>query len=151
MTKSLIQNLDQSLANAEKIKSDGHANVSLSIGDNVRQGDLYIARVIAMPTGRKRESRQLAIGDTQGSRHILEGSVVSLIDPDVDAAIKSLKHCSGNDVQAYQIGPAFEVGESPVTIAHPEHGDRTLTEPGCYQVIYQRALDTEEREMREMD
>ena len=149
MTNTLSTELRKMNAQAERIKSDEHASVSLAIGDNLRQGDIYVVRVNRMPAGKPRTSRQMAVGNTQGSRHVLVGDLVSLVDADVADATDVL-HGLMDSPRPYQIGPAFETAE-PVTLTHPEHGDRLLTEAGCYQVIYQRALDGEEREMREQD
>jgi hypothetical protein len=153
MTQTLNEELNLMRQGAEQLKSDAHADVALAIGDNLRQGDLYVVRVDQMPDGKPRTNRQLAIGSTQGSRHILDGKVKSLIDPDFAGAARSLTRLDRRiELRPYQIGPAFEVSRGKaVTITHPEHGDRTLTEPGCYQVVYQRALDADEQEMREQD
>lgn len=136
---------------AEDIKNDAPAGVALAVGDVLRQGDLYVVRVHELPARKtKRKNRQLADGDTQGSRHVLRGKC-GLFDVragDVDALLK--KADRRFDVRDYQVGPAFETTEA-ITIEHPEHGHRTLTEPGCYISIFQRSLTADEREERARD
>ncbi len=136
---------------AEQIRSDEPREVSLGKQDVLRQGDIYIARIPSLPVTKKiRKDRQLADGNTQGSRHVLTGDA-DLYDPDTTAMrevlAKSYPHL---DVQDYQIGPTFET-RGPVTVEHPEHGNRTLTEPGCYATVFQRSLEADGREARARD
>lgn len=83
----------------------------------------------------KNPSNQIAIGDTQGSRHCIDNL---------------------NNVEVFQKtnpgmldGPVLLV-KSPITITHPEHGHVELP-IGCYEITYQKNLDAEEREMRALD
>ena len=124
----------------EKIKSQELREfpVAASIGDTFRQGDIYVTLLDEIPKDSiltKNPNSQLAIGDTQGSRH----------------CISDLQKCG-----MYQKtnpgmldGPIIQVN-SPVVIEHPEHGHIKL---GCgvYEITYQRNLDSEEREMRARD
>jgi hypothetical protein len=48
---------------------------SPSLGDVVRQGDLYLIAIESLPNGKKTKERQLVPGTTQGSRHVVEGDV----------------------------------------------------------------------------
>lgn len=136
---------------AEQIRSDAPREVSLGKQDVIRQGDIYIARIPNLPAKMTaRKNRQLADGNTQGSRHVLNGDA-ELYDPDIDGMKEVLaKAYPQLDVQDYQIGPAFET-HGPVTVDHPEHGNRTLTEPGCYAVVFQRSLTADMREERARD
>ncbi len=47
------------------------------------------------------------------------------------------------------VGPVIRA-RGPVTITHPEHGDRTLPGDACYLVTYQRAWSAEERAWERM-
>ncbi len=136
---------------AEAIKNNAPASVGVEIGDVVRQGDLYLVRIHELPKSRKKRSnRQLADGDTQGSRHVLRGKA-QLYDVDAQQAIALLKKADRRfDVRDYQVGPGIQI-EEPATVEHPEHGHRTLTEPGCYLSIFQRSLTAEQLEERARD
>src|SRR5438132_6195403 len=46
---------------------------SWPVGSVAHQGDLILVRIAKMPRGKHRANRQLAIGQTQGARHVLEG------------------------------------------------------------------------------
>jgi hypothetical protein len=112
----------------------GEGNVP---GDCVAQGDLYLTKLEGVPHSAKpAEVRlQIAEGDTQGSRHILD---------------------SADGVRMYRIshpgpmdGPVLELTEERV-LTHPEHRHVRLS-PGVYGVHYQRNLDAEERVTRVRD
>lgn len=136
---------------AHRIKSDQAKELSLGRRDVLRQGDLYILKLPGLPTGLKpRKSRQLADGDTQGSRHVLQGQAeVFDADPsDVIALVN--KEYRGTELREYMIGPVFRTSGGCV-IEHPEHGNRTLADPGCYGVVFQRSLDADGREERARD
>lgn len=154
MTTNIKQTMEQIGQQAEAIRNDDHAPVSMAIGDVCRQGDLYLVRLGELPIGRKaRKNRQLAEGDTQGSRHVLEGDA-ELFDLDqVNDLEREVRRACGDSValRDYQIGPVFLVGEAGATVTHPEHGDRTLSEPGCYATIFQRSLTSDDREERARD
>lgn len=136
---------------AEEIKNNAPADVALEIGDVLRQGDLYVVRVHSLPQQRRRRgNRQLADGDTQGSRHVLRGKC-GLFDVDSEDVAGLLRKADRRfEVRDYQVGPAFETA-GPATIEHPEHGHRTLSEPGCYLTVFQRSLTVDEREERARD
>ena len=104
----------------------------------VRQGDIYIICLAAEPPGGvPAGTRRLAPGAGPGARHIAEGDCDVLRLPDA-AAIAALRRVVPRaDVAAPCIGPALRA-RGPVTITHPEHGDRTLPGDACYLVTYQR-------------
>lgn len=122
---------------AESIKNDdAHRIETMSVGDSWRQGDLYITRVESVPKGAKKMAAarlQLAPGDTQGSRHIL--------DSDAGLTMFDAPNATALD------GPIFQTTERR-TVTHPEHGDVSLP-PGCYAVTYQRAFADELRAQRD--
>lgn len=134
------QAFSEILESAEKIKSDEIRSFpeAASIGDTFRQGDIYITLIQKVPQDvihSKNPSNQIAIGDTQGSRHCIDEI---------------------NYVEVYQKknpgmldGPILLV-KSPIVITHPEHGHVSLP-CGTYEITYQKNLDNEEREMRAMD
>lgn len=125
---------------AESIKSDATQRFpeAASIGDGVRQGDIYITLIGEIPGGasvvKKRQS-QLAPGDTQGSRHCLSN-------------VRNVRMYSLPNATPYD-GPVLEVRKE-VTVTHPEHGDWILPR-GVYAISYQRTQDSEGRIRRVQD
>jgi hypothetical protein len=109
---------------------------SPSIGDVVRQGDLYLVCVENV-SGEATSNRQLAPGETQGSRHVLSG----------DCAI-FIKHNCGGKYPSELVGPAFRC-DGDVTVEHPEHGHKILTAQTSWVVVYQRAFAEEIRRVRD--
>lgn len=103
---------------------------SPSLGDVVRQGDLYLVCMEKLPAGKETKDRQLAPGNTQGSRHVLEGNV------------KIVEKCQINGVPTELCGPAFEC-KGETTVAHPEHGHKILPKDTVWGVVYQRAYADE--------
>ena len=107
-----------------------------SVGDNARQGDIYIELLEGVPKDAKpieKPSAKLAPGDTQGSRHILDSMVGVTLYERRDASVLE--------------GPIMNLTETR-TVTHPEHGDWVLP-PGTYGVTYQRAYAEDLR--RQMD
>jgi hypothetical protein len=104
---------------------------SPSVGDNVRQGDLYLVCIDRLPIGKPSNERQLVPGTTQGSRHTLRGDAT---------IVTGTTFCnpSGEEIPEVLIGPAF-VCNSDVTIEHPEHGDKILPQGTAWQCVYQQA------------
>lgn len=133
---------------AEKIKNDEQQVVgTVSLGDVVRQGDLYLV-AIGKADGIPREliaDRQLAPGTSQGSRHILEGEVF-LFRAKSPQQVADLVNrlVKGATVQAELIGPMFFTGEG-CELTHPEHGNFLLPAGETFAVVYQRALAQEIR------
>lgn len=118
------------------------------IGTVSHQGDLILVRIAKLPKSVKpRASRQLAEGNTQGSRHILIGGeafdcVASKITKEIS------KVCKGVSVDARYVGPVFT---TPATIEHPEHGHQTFNFTGVVACVYQRNMDQLQRERRVLD
>ena len=121
------------------------------VGSVSHQGDLILVRIEAMPKSAKpRMDRQLAVGSTQGSRHILDVGVPYDCDAaEVAAAIKAV--CPKAEIGQQYIGPVFSTDKGKADLLHPEHGN--LHWRGCMviAVVYQRSLDSEEREQRIQD
>ncbi len=123
-----------------RVKSQGLRTFpeAASPGDTFRQGDIYVTLLDKIPentTISKNPNPQLAIGDTQGSRHCLSDIRKCKIYQKTNPGILD--------------GPIIQVN-STLVIEHPEHGHIRL---GCgiYEITYQRNLDSEEREIRARD
>lgn len=131
------QALQQIRERVEEIKNDREQRFpeAASDGDYFRQGDLYITK-IAKPAGTELKvlpfDRQLAPGNTKGSRHCLSHQDVRLYTR------------SGSDALT---GPVLHVLRE-VTVEHPEHGNVVLPE-GWYGVTYQRAYAEELRRVQD--
>ena len=98
----------------------------IEIGKAVRQGDIYLHRVAAKhPRGKASKSRQLAIGDTMGSRHIAEQPAKVFVGTTLP---------EGCDASTF-LGPLVE-GDERFTVTHPEHAQVSLP-AGTYQVTHQ--------------
>lgn len=105
--------------------------------DIVRQGDIYLVVLSGVPEGYEPVEKpsaadwQLAIGTTQGSRHVIAESC----RPNVRLHRRTDRHQFA--------GPCMECPEG-VTVEHPEHGHIVLP-PGVYAVGYQRVWSQEAR------
>lgn len=107
-----------------------------SLGDVVRQGDIYLVCVSVINGGTETDNRQLAPGNTQGSRHVIKGKA------------KIYTGSSFSGINSALIGPAFKC-EKDVTVEHPEHGHKILPEGTSWQVVYQRAMADEIRRVQD--
>lgn len=134
---------------AEKMEAAAPAKIgTASVGDVVRQGDLYLVCLESLPEGTK-TARQLAPGNTQGSRHIAEGKCCVYLPKSPAAVARIISTvCRGSEVPEQLIGPLVEcVGET--TITHPEHGHRTLPAGTTWATVYQRAFAEEVRRVQD--
>ncbi len=135
---------------AEKVCNDETAIVgTMSLGDVVRHGDLYVIAVGSIPTGAKpTKDRQLVPGDTQGSRHTLLGEC-SVFTVDADQVMEALYKVYGHKLTLFPqlIGPMFRCVQL-VELDHPEHGNRILP-AGCYATVYQRVFADEIRRVQD--
>ena len=120
------------------------------IGTVAHQGDLVMVRIRRLPkSAKKRSTRQMADGSTQGSRHILTEMSGDAFDCDAEEVVKALKTaCPKVDIGAQYIGPVFR---TPAALEHPEHGDHIYAFEGVVAVVVQRNLDAERREQRTRD
>jgi len=105
----------------------------ITIGQAVRQGDIYLHRVEDdHPRGDESENKQLAVGATRGSRHLAVGA--NCFEPQ---AVPSW-------VDANQpLGPLI-VAQDSFTVTHPEHAHCELPR-GTYQVTHQMDPRTRQR------
>ena len=79
--------------------------------------------------------RQLAVGDTKGSRHLVEGDVSVFIGT----------HAPDYLDQGTPLGPMFIVHSGEARIPHPEHPEWYGLTVGAYQVSHQINALTGER------
>lgn len=111
---------------------------SIDLLQHVRQGDIYIHRVADdHPHGKRAESNQLAVGDTQGARHVAE-STASVY---VGTALPPLPEIDPQRLPL--LGPCI-VADDRFTITHPEHAHVSLP-AGVYQVTHQMDARTFDR------
>lgn len=115
-----------------------------SVGDVVRQGDLYLVCLEKLPGGVPMKDRQLAPGTTQGSRHVLQGDC-SLVVPNNKQGVAD---AIGHDVHSELIGPAFHC-DAECELTHPEHGNKVLPQGTNWAVVYQRAYAEEIRRVQD--
>lgn len=116
------------------------------------QGDLIIVAIGSLPKSAKpRANRQLADGDSPGSRHILTRGEV--FDADAEEVVSLIKAANGCAVEARYVGPVFRSPENPTAndLAHSEHGDQGFPAGTICAVVHQRNLDALEREQRVRD
>lgn len=108
-----------------------------AVGQNCRQGDVYLLRVAKRPEcyATKSSNRQLAPGTSKGSRHILDGAVTVFTAPEAASrdAVSRLPGVSGG--RLLLPGPCVEADER-FTLTHPEHAHHSLP-AGCYVTVYQ--------------
>ena len=182
-TYNVSRTLADIAAAVEAIKNDGlqHFPEAASVGDAVRQGDVYIQLIneadiaAAGPLFRKMaEPRlQLAPGDTKGSRHILASAEgVEMWEPTLtdESTLKYVfaKHNTPlpkNYRKTYV--PEFRDERRELEVALNLAGPimrlsapNTVTHPehgdwqlpcGTYRVIFQRTVDEEQRVRRVLD
>jgi len=117
-------------AEAEEAKPDLRWVRTCREGDAIRQGDVYLYPLDRVPNhGPVLETRQVAQGESQGSRHIVdgEGTLLERLD-------------GGRDPLA---GP-YLLAEKRVTLTHPEHAHISLP-AGWYEIRYQRDFQEVQR------
>lgn len=115
-------------------------------GDAAHQGDLIFVVLDKLPTGAKvRKNRQLAEGDTQGSRHVLVSGEVYDCDP--AAVAKAIEKITGKVVEVEFVGPVFKGG----VVEHPQHEHHAYPDDCTVAVLYQRNVDAERRIQRARD
>jgi len=122
-------------------------------GDVTYQGDLILVCIAQLPTSAKRrDNRQLADGNTQGSRHILKrGDVYDAEKAEIAGLIQA---ATGKQIGHNYIGPVFVSPEEPTCddLWHPDHGNHGFKPAGAVvAVVYARNLDNEEMEHRVVD
>lgn len=111
-------------------------------GRLIQQGDIYLMRVPDdHPHGKPWGSRQVALGDTLGARHVAVGNLeVYAGDPQCCAKVMPLHPM---EVRQELLGPVVDAHET-WTLEHPEHPHHRMP-PGRYQVIHQLDRQTMRR------
>ena len=118
---------------AEKAVAEVRNIKTMEVGKVVRQGDIYIHRVEdSHEHGALMADHQLAVGNTQGSRHIADENAT------VYAGTKSPSWAE----RAF-LGPLIK-SITGFKIAHPEHAHVQLP-AGTYQITHQMDARTLER------
>ena len=103
---------------------------SLAIGEHIRQCDVYLQRIKSChPKWLETKERQLAPGNSAGSRHVITGPSVQVYAPPAGQTVDR----RGNHPRL--LGPQINAPEG-CTLTHPEHAHFELP-PGSYQVSYQ--------------
>lgn len=125
---------------------------AFGVGDVAHQGDIIIVGIRQLPECAKpRQNRQLAEGNTQGSRHVLERG--ELFDANPGEVVKLIRQATKCTVTEDLIGPVFvsPADPTPNDLTHPEHGNQGFPAGQVCAVVYQRNLDAEERARRVQD
>lgn len=103
----------------------------LKIGSVIHQGDVYLHRVPDdHPRGELLGTRQVAVGNTVGARHVVEG--------DNAKVFRGVEYPEGfEEPEGCQPGALLgPVVVDPGTLTHPEHAHHCIP-TGTYQVTYQ--------------
>lgn len=119
---------------SHKADTDERIIRRMEIGKVVHQGDVYVHRVSDDWThGDPWGSRQVAVGQQVGARHVAVGHVeVFSGDPANAAKVLPL---FDEDQQRECLGPVV-VAVATWRLEHPEHADHVLP-AGTYQITYQ--------------
>lgn len=106
----------------------------------IHQGDVYLHRVAdEHPRGKELGTRQVAVGTTVGSRHVVEGAVEVFEGTKLPRGVKAPDWCQVSDL----LGPVV-VAKEAFTLTHPEHAHHRLP-AGTWQVTYQADYSTRQR------
>jgi hypothetical protein len=135
------------------INDDPKMLESFEIGDVSHQGDLMLVRIAELPKSAKtRLSHQLAEGNTQGSRHVITPRA-KVYSANADEIVMAIASANGVKIDARYIGPVFVSPAAPTEndLSHPEHGNQGFPAGSVIACVYQRSLDSEEREQRVRD
>jgi len=112
----------------------------LEIGHAIHQGDVYVHRVADdHPRGPAQGTRQVAVGQTVGARHIAEGPVQVCAGVALPPGVVAPTWTTPEAL----LGPVV-VASGPWTLTHPEHAHHALP-AGTYQVTYQADYQTQRR------
>ena len=124
--------------NANSADSEVRVCRRIEVGQAIQQGDVYVFR---MPDDWPRAeepwgSKQVAVGDTQGSRHVACGDVRVWGGKELPEWF-TVPSWLGSKAAAKSVflGPVIEA-RGKWTLEHPEHAHHVCP-PGVYQVTYQ--------------
>jgi hypothetical protein len=152
MTSTVIKNKSTPAPREGIVNNAPKLHANFQLGDVSHQGDLIIVRIAELPTSAKpRMSRQLADGDTQGSRHVMTRGRV--FDADRNEVAKMIHNATKVKVDPQFVGPVFVSPKKPkaTDLDHPEHGQQGFPAGAVCAVVFQRNLDAEERVQRVRD
>ena len=143
-----VRNLRQK---GESMKNDAlKVHATFEPGDVSAQGDINIVCIRKLPeTATPRQNRQLADGNTQGSRHVLRDGQV--YDCDANELHRAILQEAKAEVPMNLIGPVFTGGAAPAYLEHPEHGHQQFPADAICVVTYQRTLSLQGKEIRVFD
>lgn len=115
----------------------------VEIGQVLHQGDVYLHRVPEdWPRGKLLGTRQIAVGDTIGSRHVVHGQgfeVYAGVALPAYATFERLPAHQRSAARAECLGPVVVLTEELAEgegLVHPEHAHHRMPR-GVYQVQYQ--------------
>lgn len=110
----------------------------LAIGERLHQGDVYLVRVPDdWRRGKLLGTRQIAVGTTQGSRHIVTCDVAVYEGVDLPHDLKPFEGVAASEY----LGPVVVFGSEGGVLTHPEHAHHECMS-GVYQTTYQVDMDT---------
>lgn len=133
---SAVEAMEKISKEADKCsKQENRVLNNHTVGDVVRQGDLYIHAVVNdHPAGEVLKIDQIAEGTSLGARHILKG----------DFKVYEGKQNPEYIEKWYPVGYVFDV-LSRAVITHPEHAHVEINCPGRFQVSHQMDMLTRKR------
>lgn len=120
-----------------------------SPGDAAHQGDIILICLRELPPKSKvRKNRQIADGDTVGSRHVLVGG--NVYDADPGTVAKMVEEATGGRVKVGEkyVGPVFA---GPAVLEHPQHQHQSFPDETVTVCVFQRNQTAEEQEIRALD
>jgi hypothetical protein len=144
-----VKNRKQQVASEALINDAPRLLESFDVGDVSHQGDLVLVRISKLPlSAQRRKRRQLAPGNTPGSRHVLKrGAAYDCESSEVAWLIRLATGCT---VEIAYIGPVFVSPDNSTAndLAHPEHGNQGFPAGAVVAVVYQRNWDHEQAQAR---
>lgn len=111
------------------------------VGEVAHQGDVYLHRVADNhPRGKLLGTRQIAVGTSIGSRHVVEGNVSVYAGVALPPGFVLPEGADEEDM----LGPVLVI-ESDAVLTHPEHAHHALCR-GVEQATYQWDVTTGARQ-----
>lgn len=134
------------------VNNESKLLTNFEVGDVSHQGDIIIVRIAHLPNTKLRKSapRQLADGNTKGSRHVMtRGDVYG---GEKKKLQKLIKEATGCTVDEKFIGPHFVSPENPTAddLTHPEHGNQGFPAGAVCVVVHQRVWTPPPRALNEI-
>lgn len=129
---------------SEAAKSNKHETrdaSALAVGQAVRQGDVYLARIeLPKVKGETLTTRQIVEGVSLGSRHVVSGD--ALLHRHADPASLAPK---GLEAERALFLPLVIVGKGGATLTHPEHAHVSLPANSAWLCWSQMDWATQQR------